>query len=139
MGRCRRADAQMRQSTAHYGPTMGSDYFLRQYNNENRAEPRRDPAAATACHVYPVLSGWVGRCGGCSVMRSRRGVAGWWVRVGEGKSVGEVNSSRIYGFLLWVPRTSEPLLLLQLLLRRLLLHSPPHFSSSSGFRPPSTI
>lgn len=36
MARCHRADAQMRQSTAHYGPTMGWDYFLRQYNNENR-------------------------------------------------------------------------------------------------------
>lgn len=50
MGRCRRADAQMRQSTAHYGPTMGSDYFLRQYNNENRAEPR-DLAAATVSRL----------------------------------------------------------------------------------------
>lgn len=41
----------MRQSTAHYGPTMGSDYFLRQYNNENRAGPR--DLDGTAAAVFP--------------------------------------------------------------------------------------
>lgn len=72
MGRCRRADAQMRQSTAHYGPTMGSDYFLRQYNNENRAVEPRDLAATFAETLSVVGEG--SSCPGGSEGGLRRGL-----------------------------------------------------------------
>jgi hypothetical protein len=57
MERRRRTDAQMRQSTAHYEPTMGSDYFLRQYNNENHRghRPTRGPVSSAVKRLGTVV------------------------------------------------------------------------------------